>query len=530
MVAQLIEKYWKSSIRTKIGALLLSGIVLSVVYVLGSYTISDHNQLLLEGLKEKKLPLLSTLSELKKSIADSKRILSEASVSQSFDVLTAIETADRNVKRIIADVEKMDIGDINYMAHIKADYEKAHNKANTILQNVVSGIEKMKDNKTGFQESLEALGEVELKVEIVLHQASESLSNDVLQINNGNQQVLKLALFLLFGYLLFSVFFYLVVEKIHRALSSTNNTLDNSAKEILDICEKAQISSLNLNNSAETQSTTAKKTTASMDKMKLLLDQTATTTKVTLAQADGSLREAAEGQEVVEDLKVSMKEIERSYQDLEKINEMFALIQEKTKIINEIVLKTQILSFNANIEAARAGALGRGFAVVANEVANLSNLSGSAAEEIESLLKSSSQQVADTVQLVKEKILQAQVKSKSCGEVFKAIVGRSKEVREQISQVDQASTEQTRGVHEVIEVMNELSYVSQSTHTLSSDIRRFSEGLRKESERLAGTIDELTSLVGSGDSKPRGDGKITFIKSKSDRPHDDREDTQSKIG
>ena len=54
------------------------------------------------------------------------------------------------------------------------------------------------------------------------------------------------------------------------------------------------------------------------------------------------------------------------------------------------MFKTQLLSFNASIEAARAGQHGRGFAVVAEEVGHLAQTSGKAAEEIRNLLEKQS--------------------------------------------------------------------------------------------------------------------------------------------
>ncbi|NCQ16281.1 chemotaxis protein, partial [Candidatus Falkowbacteria bacterium] len=74
----------------------------------------------------------------------------------------------------------------------------------------------------------------------------------------------------------------------------------------------------------------------------------------------------------------SMDRISESNQDIASLVFAIEEIAEKTKIIDDIVFQTKILSFNASVEAERAGEFGRGFSVVAQEVSNLAKMSGRA--------------------------------------------------------------------------------------------------------------------------------------------------------
>ena len=119
---------------------------------------------------------------------------------------------------------------------------------------------------------------------------------------------------------------------------------------------------------------------------------------------------------------------------------------ETVRIIGEIAGQTNLLAFNAAIEAARAGSQGVGFSVVAEEVRKLAEKSAKATGEIVRLINQSVERVQASNEV-----------SRKASEAFGAIVAGVSKTNVSISAIDAATEEQSRAARRVAELIQQLS-------------------------------------------------------------------------
>jgi methyl-accepting chemotaxis protein len=213
-----------------------------------------------------------------------------------------------------------------------------------------------------------------------------------------------------------------------------------------------------------------------------------------------------------------MKQVDESNAQISEIVKVIADIGTKTKVINDIVFQTKLLSFNASVEAARAGEHGKGFAVVAEEVGNLAMMSGNAAKEINSMLDESARRVEAIVTETKTKVnhLIAQGKNKidngahtarDCGAVLEQIVLGVESTVQMAKEISSASQEQDQGVREITKAMSQLEQVTQMNAASSQQASTSAEELSSHATSLKSLVHVLLEAVdGKEDSNSYSSG------------------------
>jgi methyl-accepting chemotaxis protein len=271
--------------------------------------------------------------------------------------------------------------------------------------------------------------------------------------------------------------------------------LSEGAKAIYDHSQDLLQVSNKLAGSSNEQSAAAQETVSAISEMTSMISQTSEFTKSCEDLANKIDVMTKEGGGTMEHLVSSMELIQDSNVQLQEMSNIIEDVSKKTNVINDIVFKTQLLSFNASIEAARAGAHGKGFAVVAEEVGNLANMSGKAAKEISSLLDDSQKQVKTIVDTTQVKVQDGQKVTKDALKIFSDISQNIEIITEQIKSIAMATKEQSEGVKQTSIAIEQMDSVIKENSETSNQAHHNSSDLESVSSRTNDVIQRLKILV-----------------------------------
>ena len=258
------------------------------------------------------------------------------------------------------------------------------------------------------------------------------------------------------------------IQNISTDLSGTMAEIQQSAVQVNSGAEQVSSGAQGLSQGATEQASSIEELSATMNDISAKIRETAETTREASRLSNMAGQSVMVSNEKMREMSLAMEEITEKSQEISKI----------IKTIDDIAFQTNILSLNAAIEAARAGAAGKGFAVVADEVGNLAQKSAKAAQNTSSLIEETIEAVNKGVRI-----------SEETAESLTEVVTRAGKINDLIDIASSSSEEQARGVSQLSVGIDQISSVVQSNTATA-------EESAAASEELSGQANILSDLVG----------------------------------
>lgn len=358
---------------------------------------------------------------------------------------------------------------------------------------------------------------VEYQANFLIKEVEETNSQAVSRIWVMSLSLLAISLALTF------IVFYMV-KTINQSLRTVADNLMTGSRYVAEASQEIEKNAVILSEAANEQASSVQQTSAAIDEISAMVEKNSDAAQSSKEESAKSQQASQRGKRSVEEMLVSIKEIGMSnneiMQQMEQTNKEFSeivgvisTIAEKTKVINDIVFQTKLLSFNASVEAARAGEHGQGFSVVADEVGNLAEMSGKAATEISSILDQSIRKVEGIIQSTqgriktlvengKEKLSTGIKTAERCDVVLDEILENVGKVDKMVYEIASASKEQSRGVQEITSAMSQIDQANQQNTNISHDSSVAATQLSKQAHELEDVANELKMLIeGAGESR-----------------------------
>lgn len=324
--------------------------------------------------------------------------------------------------------------------------------------------------------------------------------------------------FSLIGVLVALVASFLLTRSVSNKLTKIAKALGNGNLDLTKMSGDLRERATSLASASREQASSVTETSSSLHEISKMVENNTKHAENSTVLVNESNHVIQRGIRTVEELRDKIQSVdnasdklagsvEKNNKDLEKIIAVFVEIKDKTNVINDIVFQTKLLSFNASVEAARAGAHGKGFSVVAEEIGNLAKVSGRSAKEITDLLENSLSQVNELVENSqtglqkslgenKDQINQSVQISERAQEAFEEISEKFKNVLSSSHEVAEASREQQSGVNEINLAMQEISSTISVANQSSEEVEVSSVKLKNMVDMIAENIKALEAIVG----------------------------------
>lgn len=265
------------------------------------------------------------------------------------------------------------------------------------------------------------------------------------------------------------------LDRIVGSMKEVVASIEAAGHEVSTSSAQMSSNSSILSQAADEGSATAQELSASLNSVHEQINDSAEKAVLARNMTEQSVAAINEGNEKMSKMLEAMREINATSSQIANI----------IKTIQDISFQTNILSLNASIEAARAGAAGKGFAVVAGEVGSLAGKTAEAAKSTTGLIETSLKAVEHGTVIANE-----------TAEMLGMIVNKANESAEVVEEIAQAATKQAESIKQSIEGMNSIVMSVEQVSTAAHECENSATMLATQSAMLEDTVNSFVLDAG----------------------------------
>lgn len=270
------------------------------------------------------------------------------------------------------------------------------------------------------------------------------------------------------------------LDTIVGQLNEVFGSIDWSADQVAVGAKQVAGASQSLAQGATEQASSIEELSASISVIAHEANRNAENSKMASDYSQETAAEVISGNEKMREMVSAMEVINNSSAEIGKI----------IKTIQDIAFQTNVLSLNAAVEAARAGAAGKSFAVVADEVRNLANRSAEAAKNTTVLIENSIKAVENGTKIASK-----------TAESLQTIIDKAKKATDLIGEISTASNSQAASIRQITIGVDQISTVVQSNSATSEESAATSEELSRHAQLLMELMSQIKLKKASGQNE-----------------------------
>lgn len=278
-----------------------------------------------------------------------------------------------------------------------------------------------------------------------------------------------------------------------HSLSQLVTQVQTATNQVHQSAFKSEASVRRLSQEATTQADVISVTLNSVAEMVQSIQSVADSAQEAAVIARKALLAAQEGWETMDETVRSIQNIRTSVTETSKkvkrLAESSQEIYKIVSIISGISEKTNILAFNASIEAARAGKNGQGFRVVADEVRRLAERVTNSTKEIEQLVSTIQQETAEVLQTMDQSTKQVVTGTKLVAKTKQTLENLaliSQKIDQLLQSISVSTVSQTQASKMVNQTMEEVAAIAKNTSFESESVSSALKALVAVAEELQG--------------------------------------------